>query len=111
MIPRKPHHKRLERSGKPMKRGKKSAKWDRIRAEIKIEFERRGIVFCEMCGRTSSLSFAHRYKRRFITDEDELRMVALLCMDDADQKGCHNKLEHAGHEVMFDKITEIIATR
>lgn len=110
MISRKSHHKPLKRS--PMRRGgRKVDAWAKVRSELKAEFERNGVTRCEMCGRTSSLSFAHRLKRRFITDDDELRMVALLCMDDADQRGCHNKLEHGGHEAMFEAITEIIEAR
>ena len=60
-----------------------------------------------MCGRTNYLSFAHRLKRRFITTDEELEIVALLCMDNPDGKGCHNKLEHGPKDVMFSTITEL----
>lgn len=60
-----------------------------------------------MCGRTNYLSFAHRLKRRFITTDEELQIVALLCMDNPDGKGCHNKLEYGPKQVMFDTITEL----
>jgi 4-hydroxy-3-methylbut-2-en-1-yl diphosphate synthase IspG/GcpE len=94
-----------------MKRGKKSITWDRIRAHLKREFEQLGITACEMCGRTNFLSFAHRLKRRFITDDRELAMVALLCMDNPDGRGCHNLLEYGPKEEMYARITAIIEKR
>lgn len=97
MIPRKSH--------KPMKRGRKATHWDSVRASLKIEFERMGVTRCELCASGFALSFAHRRKRRFITDDDELRVVALLCQP------CHEKIEHSGHEAMFDAITAIIDAR
>ena len=81
------------------------AQWNRIRAKLKQTFERQGITRCEVCGSTFALSFAHRLKRRFITTEDELHTVALLC-----QKH-HEELEHSGHERMYDAITAIIEAR
>lgn len=79
--------------------------WNKIRAKLKDEFERMGLTACEVCGGTFALSFAHRYKRRFIHDEKELATVALLC-----QKH-HEELEHSGHEKMFEGITRIIEKR
>lgn len=93
------------RKHKPMRRGKKSAKWDAVRASLKIEFERMGVTRCELCFGTFGLGFAHRMKRRFITDDDELRMVCLLCTS------CHEKIEFSGHEAMFEAITAIITSR
>lgn len=81
------------------------------RQKLKKRFFEMGITACEMCGRTDYLSFAHRLKRRFITDERELEMVALLCMDNPNGRGCHNRLEHSSHQEMFDRITEIIQRR
>lgn len=88
-----------------LRRGKKATKWDRVRAELKKEFEAKGIVTCEICGRSDYLSFAHRLKRRFITDEEELRQVALLC------EKHHANLEYGGHDRMYAEITKIIARR
>lgn len=88
-----------------MRRGRKARHWDAIRKTIKAEFERDGITSCEVCGSTFALSFAHRLKRRFITDDSELRRVALLC-----QKH-HDELEYSGHENMYQRITEIIQAR
>ena len=89
----------------------KTAIWNKVRSQLKKEFSAKGIEFCEMCGRRDYLSFAHRLKRRFITDEVELKMVALLCMSNPDGIGCHNELEHSSHEKMFEEITRIIENR
>lgn len=77
-----------------MKRGKKTRQWDNTRRKLKEQFERAGIVRCEVCNGTFALSFAHRLKRRFITDQQELETVALLCQI------CHNEVEYAGHDEM-----------
>jgi 4-hydroxy-3-methylbut-2-en-1-yl diphosphate synthase IspG/GcpE len=94
-----------------LRRGRKTAKWDRIRAELKKQFAAMNLIVCEMCGRTNFLSFAHRLKRRYITTDEELKTVALLCMSNPDGEGCHTKLEHGDKQVMYDTITEIIERR
>ena len=38
-------------------------------------------------------------------------MVALLCMDNPDGKGCHNKLEYGPKDVMYDTITNLYMSR
>lgn len=88
-----------------MKRGKKCQQWDRVRARLKQKFFELGIVRCEKCGSGFNLSFAHRLKRRFITDEAELMIVALLCVP------CHQVIEHSGHESMYETINQIIESR
>lgn len=88
-----------------MKRGKKSLAWDRTRAKLKRQFFEMNIVRCEKCGSGFNLSFAHRLKRRFITDEAELMTVALLCVP------CHTGIEHSGHERMYKAITALINNR
>lgn len=88
-----------------LKRGRKSRHWDHIRSQIKREFFEQGITRCEQCGTGYNLSFAHRYKRRFITDDAELKMVALLCIP------CHQTIETSGHQQMFTTITQIIDKR
>jgi hypothetical protein len=80
-------------------------KWNKVRAELKKEFERLGVTYCEMCGGSFALSFAHSLKRRFITTDEQLREVALLC------QACHTQVEHSGHENMRDAITRIILNR
>lgn len=86
-------------------------KWDSARAKLKKQFREMNIVTCEMCGRSDALSFAHRLKRRYVTTDEELCTVALLCMDFMGRKGCHNKLEHGPKDVMFDTITKLIENR
>src|SRR5215207_2360480 len=85
----------------------KVSDWTRIRKKVKTQFEKRGITRCQMCGRADYLSFAHRLKRRFITTDEELAIVALLCMDNPEARGCHNKLEHGPKQVMFETITKL----
>jgi hypothetical protein len=76
-----------------------------VRSKLKRQFERWQITVCEMCGSGLYLGFAHRRKRRFITDDDELTQVALLCVT------CHERIEHSSHEEMFEAITSLIEQR
>lgn len=80
--------------------------WNKARARCKKRFEAAGITYCQECGRHDYLSFAHRVKRRFITDEAELEVVALLCMSNPDAIGCHNRLEIGDKQVMYDTVTK-----
>ena len=79
--------------------------WNKVRAKLKLEFEAAGRTRCEQCGSGMFLGFAHRYKRRFITTEDELRICALLCQP------CHEAIEFSGHDNMKNAIDAIIANR
>jgi len=79
--------------------------WDVLRPKLKKEFDALGITRCEVCGIGIFLGFAHRYKRRFIHTEEELRLVALLCA------GCHEEIEFTGHLPMYERITSIIENR
>ncbi len=81
------------------------AQWSKIRAELKVSFEAMGISACEKCASRFNLSFAHRFKRRHINDEAEMRKVALLCVP------CHQKIEDSGHDLMYAAISEIIQKR
>ncbi len=81
----------------------KAKVWNRVRAQLKIEFEKMGVTRCEVCNAAYPLGFAHRLKRRHITDETELRVVALLCNPD------HEKIEYGGN--MYEDINAIIANR
>ena len=82
------------------------AEWNKTRAKVKREFQRRGVTYCQMCGSRSGgplgLSFAYRVKGRFIRDLDELKIVALLCT-----YPCHTKLEHGPKEVMYETVTRL----
>lgn len=84
-------------------RSKKVDAWAKVRAEIKAEFAEMGVTRCEVCGTDGFLGFAHRYKRRHITDDAELRVVALLCVT------CHEKVEYGGN--MFEDVNAIIERR
>lgn len=84
----------------------KASKWTNARRKLKRQFEEWGIVRCEKCGSGYNLSFAHRLKRRFITTEQELNYVALLCVSP-----CHTEIEHSGHEQMYQAITQIVENR
>lgn len=88
-----------------MKRGKKSREWDKVRARVKKEFFEAGRTFCELCGSTFDLTFAHRLKRRFINDPQELATVALLCLT------CHQQIEILPHDEMYRIVTNIVEKR
>ena len=79
----------------------------KCRAWLKKRFFDLGILACEICGRTNYLSYAHRQKMRYVTTEEEMKFVALLCMSGPDWKGCHDKLEYGDKQVMYDTITAI----
>lgn len=79
--------------------------WSKVRARLKKTFENLGITFCEICGSTFNLSFAHSKKRRFITSEAELTEVCLICIP------CHQEIETLPHVEMHRKVIEIIERR
>jgi len=85
--------------------GKKTNKWNAVRAELKKKFESMGVTRCEVCYGTFALSFAHSKKRRFLQTEEDWREVALLCQP------CHEKIEFSGHEEMYNAIIKIIGDR
>lgn len=94
---------------KPMKRvGKRTAAWDSLRARMKPEFERAGIVGCECryqgCAGLTMLSFAHSKKRRNVVGA-ELEECALACIP------CHDVLELLPEEQMSARVRTIIAAR
>lgn len=74
-----------------IKAGKKTIAWSKIRAELKKEFEAKGITYCEVgydgCTRNNYLSFSHGDKRRFLTNDELRNLVVVACMP------CHQILE------------------
>ncbi len=80
--------------------GKKTKEWNKARALLKIEYEDRGIVYCEMCGTGSFLSFAHRYKRNDPRCEHTFKGTLLLCIP------CHEQIEYDSikTEELFAKL-------
>lgn len=77
---------------KPVKVKKlsKIQKWNIVRKELKIRFEKAGITSCELrlpgCLKDNFLGFAHTTKRRDVKD---LKKVVLACQN------CHEKIEYA----------------
>lgn len=88
-----------------IKKGRKTKQWNKTRAELKKQFAEMNITFCENCGSTFGLSFAHSKKRRHIQG-DEIREVALLCVNP-----CHLEFEALPESEMNAKILEIISKR
>jgi hypothetical protein len=99
----------LPRSPFNPKKGKKVLWWERTRRGLKKEFERAGLTSCEArfdgCRVDDELGFAHTSKRRHITNEAEMREVAILC------NRCHDRAEMQGEAKMQVIIRDIIAKR
>lgn len=94
----------------PMKRkGKKTLAWDKVKRELKPQFERAGITTCELrrkqCTGNYFLTWAHRVKRRFITTDAELSTVVLACVN------CHLEIEIMSHAAMKREVDSVIARR
>jgi len=85
--------------------GKRTDKWNRIKAKLKTKFEAMGVTRCELCFGTFGLAFAHSKKRRLITTDEDWEEVALLCQP------CHEKIEFSGHDNMAEAIRAIITER
>lgn len=85
--------------------GKRTDKWNRVKAKLKKEFESAGITRCEECYGTFGLAFAHSKKRRFIQTDEDWMDVALLCQP------CHERIEFSGHDNMYAEIKRIIDNR
>ena len=59
---------------------------------LKEQFENLGVTYCEKCGSTFGLTFAHRHKRIWYRDQPEklwdMSEVLLLCLK------CHQDIEY-----------------
>ena len=81
--------------------------WIRQRRKLKVEYERKGIMTCEVrlpgCWYNNALSFAHRYKRNDPRCEHTFRGTVLACIP------CHNKIEYDREltEKMFNNLREV----
>lgn len=90
---------------KPVKQVKLSKVqiWNRIRKQLKKDFEARGITTCELqlegCKHNNFLGFAHTTKRRDVKD---LKKVVLSCAN------CHSKVEYACHRWTGKHMTEYL---
>lgn len=89
-------------------KGKKTKAWERSRQKLKKEFLEKGITTCEIrmygCFNDNFLGFAHIDKRRFLTDE-ELMKVVLACQP------CHDIVERWPREKMREFLENIIKNR
>lgn len=88
-----------------MKLGKKGKANQKNNRELKKIFTELNIDFCEVCGTRDGLTYAHSKKRRFITDDQSMKEVALLCLRH------HIEIEALSHAEMYQKVTEIIERR
>jgi hypothetical protein len=87
-------------------RGPKTRAWEQAWKQLKRELEAAGITSCEFlfrgCTRTMFLTPAHSRKRREIENEEQLREVAVACVN------CHRKLdEEMSHEEMWRHVTRV----
>ena len=75
-----------------MPAGRKTKEWNRDRANLKEEYQDRGITTCEArlpgCWYNNALSFAHRYKRNDPRCEHTYKGTLLICIP------CHDKIEY-----------------
>lgn len=93
-----------------VKKESKVQEWNKVRKELKVQFEEAGITRCELrlldCTPNNYLGFAHTTKRRDVKD---LRKVVLSCSN------CHSKVEYACHrwtgKTMEDYLEGIIKNR
>lgn len=81
-----------------------------MRGKLFEAFAACGIYSCEArldnnCTGMLYIGHAHRVKRRYIRDLEELKMTALLC------QSCHSVYEFGDKQVMYDAITKIIENR
>ena len=87
-----------------MQAGKKTSEWNRDRAKLKIEYEEKGIVTCEIrlpgCWYNNALGFAHRYKRNDPRCENTYQQTLLGC------NPCHDQIEYDREltEEYFEKL-------
>ena len=86
--------------------GKKTKAWNNARAKLKNDFERMGIMECEIqfhdCWVNNALGFAHLVKRRNVED---LREVVLAC------NPCHMVVESWKEAEMKEFLLNIIDER
>ncbi len=73
------------------KRINKTEEWRKAREQLKVEYEEKGIVRCEVglvgCTKDNYLSFAHHYKRNDPRCEHTFKGTILACIP------CHQRLE------------------
>jgi hypothetical protein len=89
--------------------GKKTKEWDRVRAELKVEYEAMGITSCELgydgCKRDDWLSFAHGRKRRKLQGDELKTLTILSCTV------CHERIERMPADAMLAIVASVISER
>jgi hypothetical protein len=89
-------------------RGRKTREWEKIRRELKIRFERVGIISCEIrlkqCWGGYALSFAHTKKRADMLPGD-IEIAVLACAP------CHTAVEGMKKDAMQSLLESIILER
>lgn len=86
----------------------KQQEWNNARRVLKKEYEKRGIMTCELrfsgCYYNNFLSFAHRYKRNDPRCEHTFNGTILACIP------CHEKIEYDRGltEEMFTKLRDTV---
>lgn len=99
----------LGRETRMRRAGRRTRDWEKHRRALKREFDAAGNTTCELglpgCMRDDGLGFAHALKRRHITNDADMRRVALLC------NFCHSVIELQGEAKMCRVIDSIIARR
>ena len=89
-------------------RGRKTREWEKVRAQLKIRFERIGITACEIrlkqCWGDYALSFAHTKKRADMLPGD-IEKAVLACAP------CHTAVEGMKKDAMQSLLEGIIAAR
>lgn len=92
-----------------IKSGRKTIVWSKYRAELKKEFEEKGVVSCELqldgCQNNYMLSWSHGDKRRFLTDDELRHFVTLSCYN------CHSTVEKWPRSELRKITQEIIDKR
>jgi hypothetical protein len=93
----------------PLKAGRKTKEWDRVRARLKVKYAAMGITTCELgypgCKYDDWLSFAHGRKRRYLVG-DELESLVILCCCN-----CHSRIEVMPPEAMLAIVQSVISER
>lgn len=91
---------------------KKTKAWEKGRSDLKAIFRDNGVTSCEgnfvkNCRKTNFLTFAHKDKRRNLTDEEiiDKDSVALLCQP------CHEYIERMPHLKMRAIVEKIVKER
>lgn len=112
----KPDAKPMKRGGKlrPRKKvclwvGKKTLANMKANAQLKREFEAKGITTCELgyanCTPDDFLSWAHGKKRRKLQADELTTCVILACIN------CHERIERMSPDGMLAIVQSVIAER